>query len=77
MPKSNEKDLRDVPDEVKKQVAFNFVSTMDEVLRLALLPAVADGTKPAEPRVETPHESAATVPVTRETGPAKVSADPA
>src|SRR5690606_2544077 len=38
LPKSNEKDLRDVPDEVKSHMAFTFVSTMDEVLRLALLP---------------------------------------
>src|SRR3954453_5768881 len=37
MPASNEKDLRDVPDEVKKQVTFTFVGTMDEVLRLALM----------------------------------------
>jgi ATP-dependent Lon protease len=36
MPASNEKDLRDVPDEVKKQITFTFVATMDEVLRLAL-----------------------------------------
>jgi ATP-dependent Lon protease len=38
MPKSNEKDLRDVPDEVKQNMHFTFVGTMDEVLRLALLP---------------------------------------
>ena len=40
MPKSNEKDLRDVPDEVKQHMAFTFVDTMDEVLHLALLPPV-------------------------------------
>jgi ATP-dependent Lon protease len=38
MPKSNEKDLRDVPEEVKLNMRFSFVGTMDEVLRLALLP---------------------------------------
>jgi ATP-dependent Lon protease len=38
MPKSNEKDLRDVPDEVKQNMHFTFVGTMDEVLRLGLLP---------------------------------------
>ncbi len=38
MPKSNEKDLRDVPEEVKQNMHFTFVATMDEVLRLALLP---------------------------------------
>ncbi len=39
MPKGNEKDLRDVPPEVRANMAFTFVATMDEVLRLALLPA--------------------------------------
>jgi ATP-dependent Lon protease len=39
LPKSNEKDLRDVPDEVRENMAFTFVSSMDEVMRLALLPA--------------------------------------
>jgi len=38
MPKSNEKDLRDVPQEVKDHMAFTFVEKMDEVLHLALLP---------------------------------------
>src|SRR5438132_13887246 len=38
MPKSNEKDLRDVPQEVRDHTAFTFVERMDEVLHLALLP---------------------------------------
>jgi len=42
MPKSNEKDLRDVPDEVRKNMSFVFVERMDEVLRLALLEPVSD-----------------------------------
>ena len=37
MPKSNEKDLREVPDEVRKNMSFMFVDRMDEVLKLALL----------------------------------------
>ncbi|HEX6533045.1 MAG TPA: endopeptidase La [Gemmatimonadaceae bacterium] len=37
LPKSNEKDLRDIPDEVRENMAFTFAQTMDEVLRLALL----------------------------------------
>ena len=37
MPSTNEKDLRDIPDEVKEHMAFTFVSTMDEVLHLMLL----------------------------------------
>ncbi|MEX0908884.1 MAG: endopeptidase La [Gemmatimonadaceae bacterium] len=46
LPKTNEKDLRDIPDEVKKAMVFTFASTMDEVLHHALLaapdPALAD-----------------------------------
>src|SRR5688572_15012522 len=51
MPKGNEKDVRDVPDEVRKKMAFTFASTMDEVLHLALLPASAPSGPPAD-RVE-------------------------
>ena len=42
LPKSNEKDLRDVPEEVRGHMAFTFVERMDEVLHLALLPPVSD-----------------------------------
>src|SRR3954462_7543264 len=42
MPKSNEKDLRDVPEEVRTHMAFTFVERMDEVLHLALLPPVSE-----------------------------------
>ncbi|MDB4878085.1 MAG: ATP-dependent protease La [Gemmatimonadetes bacterium] len=41
MPKSNEKDLREVPDEVKHNMTFTFVERMDQVLHLALLPPVS------------------------------------
>ena len=37
LPANNEKDLRDVPAEVRASMAFTFVSSMDEVLHLALL----------------------------------------
>jgi ATP-dependent Lon protease len=65
LPKSNEKDLRDVPVEVKQGMAFTFVERMDEVLHLALLPAplgVADVTEP-EP---TPGIAGSTTRVERE-----------
>ncbi len=42
MPSQNEKDLRDIPDEVKHTMAFTFVSTMDEVLHLMLMRSAAD-----------------------------------
>src|SRR5688500_468604 len=55
LPKQNEKDLRDIPPEVKSTMAFTFVSTMDEVLRLALLPepeaGLADQATPRGPGV--------------------------
>ena len=41
LPKGNEKDLRDVPPEVRSNMTFTFVSSMDEVLRLTLLPAAS------------------------------------
>ena len=36
LPKDNEKDLPDIPDNVRKEMKLNFVSSMDEVLKLAL-----------------------------------------
>ncbi|MDB4912559.1 MAG: ATP-dependent protease La [Gemmatimonadetes bacterium] len=75
MPKSNEKDLRDVSDDVKKQISFSFVSTMDEVLRLALMPAPSGDSAPmliGDATRLTPGN----VPVTSETGTV-VSVDPA
>lgn len=36
LPKDNEKDLIDVPENVRKEIKFHFVNTMDEVLKLAL-----------------------------------------
>lgn len=49
MPKANEKDLRDIPDEVKKSMAFTFASTMDEVLHIALMPAPSAALADAAP----------------------------
>ena len=39
LPASNEKDLRELPDEVRAQVRFSFVQTMDEAIERMLLPA--------------------------------------
>jgi ATP-dependent Lon protease len=65
MPKANEKDLRDVPEDVKRNMIFTFVERMDEVLHLALLPPVsqelADSVQP-EPL---PGIAAATTPADR------------
>jgi ATP-dependent Lon protease len=55
LPKANEKDLRDVPDEVRANMVFTFVQGMDEVLRFALLstPAIVADKPPAELQPET------------------------
>jgi ATP-dependent Lon protease len=68
IPKSNEKDLRDVPEEVKKQVSFTFVATMDEVLHLALLPADADDASANGRLTPAVRDAETIVPVTSETG---------
>lgn len=51
LPAGNRKDLRDVPDEVRANMAFTFVSSMDEVFRHALLehpaPELVDAVAPA------------------------------
>ncbi len=36
LPKKNEKDLEDIPEEVKKEIKFHFVQRMDEVIQIAL-----------------------------------------
>jgi ATP-dependent Lon protease len=38
MPKRNEKDLEDIPEQVRKEMRFLFVETMDDVLEYALEP---------------------------------------
>ncbi len=41
LPRLNEKDLEDVPEKVRQEMAFEFVDTIDQVLQLALEPAPA------------------------------------
>ena len=65
MPKANEKDLREVPDEVRKNMVFTFVERMDEVLHLALLPPVSESLADeavAEPTQEITADHAASTP---------------
>jgi ATP-dependent Lon protease len=40
IPKANEADLEDVPLEVQKELSFHPVETLEEVLRIALVPTV-------------------------------------
>jgi ATP-dependent Lon protease len=59
LPRENEKDLEEIPEEVRKDLNFHLVGSMDEVLRLALdgevgpLPKVAGkfGEASSEPPV--------------------------
>ncbi|MCZ6669543.1 MAG: endopeptidase La, partial [Acidobacteria bacterium] len=37
LPRDNEKDLSDIPEEVQKELDFQLVDTMDEVLKIALV----------------------------------------
>ena len=41
IPKGNEADIEDVPEEVRKTLQFHPVETLNEVLKIALVPAVA------------------------------------
>jgi ATP-dependent Lon protease len=43
LPQRNEKDLEDVPENVRREMSFKFVESIDEVLAAALEPAT-DGT---------------------------------
>ena len=49
MPKQNERDLDDVPKEVKDELDIRLISTMDEILPLALLPPLPAPSVPPPP----------------------------
>jgi ATP-dependent Lon protease len=40
LPKDNEADIEDIPEDVQKSLRFHPVSTLDEVFEVALLPAL-------------------------------------
>ena len=46
LPRRNERDIEDVPEELRREIAFVFVDDAEEVLRHALTPFAA-GVKPA------------------------------
>ncbi|MBC8108462.1 MAG: endopeptidase La [Anaerolineae bacterium] len=48
VPKRNEKDLPDLPEEVRKTLKFHFVSNIDEALEIALMPQRRAAKKSAE-----------------------------
>jgi ATP-dependent Lon protease len=52
LPKDNEKDLADIPPEIKAQMSIHFVESMDEVLQLALEHPLPIPGHPPVPEVE-------------------------
>jgi ATP-dependent Lon protease len=55
MPRENERDLDDVPREIRDQLKVHLLSRMDEILPLALLPPVEQpppSVPPADPSVD-------------------------
>ncbi len=54
IPASNEPDLRDVPESIKRALKIHLVETADEVLRLALLPKARASRAAGRPRMLAP-----------------------
>ena len=42
LPQDNEADIEDIPEEIRQQLTFRPVSRLEQVLEIALLPAVTD-----------------------------------
>ncbi|MEO6437432.1 MAG: endopeptidase La [Tepidisphaeraceae bacterium] len=50
VPKRNEKDLPDIPEEVRNTLKFHFVENIDQVLAIALGPAGKTTSRPPKPK---------------------------
>src|SRR4051794_8813450 len=61
LPKDNEADIEDIPEEVRQQLAFHCVSTLDEAFAIALLPAANGSTAAVKPSIMEQEEEAAEV----------------
>src|SRR5690606_6827592 len=61
LPRGNDRDLRDVPDEVRERIRFEYVDRMDDVIRLALLPGPesAEGGEAGKPERKKKREAGA------------------
>jgi ATP-dependent Lon protease len=53
-PKRNEKDLPDIPREVRDTLKFHFVENIDQVLKIALMPAPGRNGSVPKPRASRP-----------------------
>ncbi len=58
LPKENEADIEDIPEDVRNQLKFHCVSTLDEVFEIALVPVNASGA--TQPTLMEEMEGAAT-----------------
>jgi ATP-dependent Lon protease len=47
LPRLNEREVEDVPEELRKQMRFIFVDDAEEVLRYALTPTAVADARPA------------------------------
>jgi ATP-dependent Lon protease len=47
LPKDNEADLEDIPEDVRKQLTFHNVGTLDELFEIALVPSNQPSSQPA------------------------------
>ncbi len=59
LPKDNEKDLADIPQEIQSALVLHFVETMDEVLALALERPIEPASHPAVSEVARKYETPA------------------
>jgi ATP-dependent Lon protease len=57
IPKDNEKDLKDIPDKIAKNIKIIMVEHLDEVLKLSLLPSQPDKFLKEQPGVDTFYKS--------------------
>jgi len=54
LPKENERDLQEIPENVRRRLRLRLVEHMDEVLETALLPAKERPAAPPQPLLEVP-----------------------
>ena len=64
LPKDNEADMEDIPEDVRSQMSFHCVATLDEVFEIALLPTPT-ALGPVEKTLMEEEEEAATTAVGR------------
>jgi ATP-dependent Lon protease len=61
LPKENEADMEDIPEEVRNQLTFHCVSTLDEAFAIALMPAPNGTAAPTRPSLMEESEQATEV----------------